>query len=602
MIARSPRPGAGCPLGLVVLAIACSEAADPPPVVEPPATEWTFRDQYAASGIRWYMEVANQNGAADMYDHGSGIAVGDIDGDSHDDLVLLSQCGTVGYFLGRGDGTFTDASSRLAMLNDGIRTGVAYGDYDQDGRVDLFVSFVMRPGALLRQNDDGSFTDTAVDAGVEVMGHYTGAAFADVDGDGDLDLVVAGTKRYTLPEVIPADGRCPTHFDGRPVLENYGPVGSDPTALFINSGAAGGHRFTNEAAARGIPLGGDGDTNRGFGDLSLWDAEQDGDIDLLLTDMFGTSAALENDGTGHFTDVSGSWFPQFSWGATSATVGDWNNDGKPDLFVTDMHSDMWLDPGVSYSTVIPDIRYLSSDGPKHRTLGAGDNPTGPLYGNCLFLSQDGGGFREAALELKAETYQPWGSVVEDFDNDGDQDIFVPTGMGIPFDYMPNAMLVYGDGTFTRQEKALLLDPPPQGAFDPERRVLGQPTVAAGQAAALGDFNEDGARDLVVMNWGNRLGIYINRLPPGPSWLDVKLVGQNGLVPVGAAATVKVGGWSTTRFQEASRGYLSQSSPWLHFGLGERSGPLVVTVRWPGGMVSDHPIETANRRVELRRPE
>lgn len=578
---------------MALAAAACSSDSSEDTDVDSTPTTWTFRDLYPGSGITWYFVPVNLQGALDMYDHGAGIAAGDIDGDGHDDLVLLSQCGKVGYFLGRGDGTFRDVSARLSMLNDGIRSGISYGDYDLDGREDLYVAFARRPNALLHQNADGSFTDVGAETGTALNGHYTGSTFVDINGDGWLDLVVAGTKRFTIGDPLPASETCPVHFGGRPVLDNYGPVGSDPSALFINQGPEKGFVFVNEAEARGIPQGGDGDFNLGFGDVVAWDPDRDGDIDLVFSEMFGRAKALENDGTGHFTDVTARLFPQVSYGPPGASVGDFNGDGWPDIYFTDMHSDMWLDPGVSYSTVNPDVRYLTADGP--RTLGIGDNPTGPLFGNTLFLSDGKGGFVESALTAGAELYQPWGSVVADFDNDGDDDVFVPCGMGVPFDYMPNVMLVNEGGHFARREKELALDPPPQGAFDPTHRVLGQPTVAASQATATADFNEDGAVDLAVVNWGNRLGLYENRLPPGHHWLSVRLKDRNGLPPVGARITATTAEGATTQWVHGARGYLSQSSQWVQLGLGTAEGPVSLTVVWPDG----ESTEQANVDVDTR---
>src|SRR5262249_25718510 len=159
-----------------------------------------------------------------------------FDGDGHEDLLLLSQCGPTGYFLGHGDGTFSDRSSLLSMLDDGLRAGVAYGDYDEDGDVDFYVTFTRRPAALLRQNPDGTFTDVPVEAGVALDGHYSGASFADINGDGYLDLVVAGNKRHTLDTLVTDVPGCPPFYAARPAREVYGPIGSDPTALFINGG------------------------------------------------------------------------------------------------------------------------------------------------------------------------------------------------------------------------------------------------------------------------------------------------------------------------------------------------------------------------------
>jgi hypothetical protein len=256
------------------------------------------------------------------------MAAGDFDGDGHDELLLLNQCGPTGYFLGHGDGTFTDASDRLAALDDGIRVGVTYGDYDDDGDQDFYVTFTRRHNALLRQNDDGTFTDVAHDAGVDLDGHYTGTAFVDADGDGDLDLLVAASGVYTTDEIVRDMPGCPPHRRG----DDLSVVGVanivEHSVLFINGGAEAGFAFTDESAERHIPRGQAEPVSGWYGDATFGDFDRDGAPDLVLSDMFGQTALLHNDGAGNFTNVVGSTLPRLRGGrsppcspTTTTTVG-----------------------------------------------------------------------------------------------------------------------------------------------------------------------------------------------------------------------------------------------------------------------------------------
>src|SRR5207249_5233786 len=119
------------------------------------------------------------------------------------------------------------------------------------------------------QNSDGTFTDVATDLGVALNGHYVGAAFADVDRDGYLDLMVAGTLRHTNDDLLPADEFCPAVHSAKSVaelLDAESVVPNDPSALFINGGSANGWKFTDQAAIRGVPLGGaTARTRKGYG-------------------------------------------------------------------------------------------------------------------------------------------------------------------------------------------------------------------------------------------------------------------------------------------------------------------------------------------------
>ncbi len=571
--------------GLTDVLADAPDTGSPTDAVTPPAdatvvTYWHFQDLAGGNGVGWVSRTPNREGGANLYDHGAGMAAGDFNGDGHEDLLLLSQCGPTGYFLGKGDGTFTDASSRVTMLNDGIRVAVAYGDYDEDGDTDFAVTFTRRPMALLRQNADGSFTDVAAQAGIALNGHYSGTSFADVNHDGYLDLIVAGNKRHTTQELISNVQDCEPFYAAIPAVDVYGAIGSDASALFLNGGPSKQYAFTNVGAAFGVPQGGDGAANLGFGDLQVADVNMDGWVDVLLPEMFGATKALRNDGTGHFTDVTATWLPRFSFGPPGVSVADFNNDGWPDLYFTDMHADMGGTPGAPYASVDPSQRWLGFPNEAY-----GDNPAGPYYGNTLFMGVDGTKFTESDLAWHAETYQPWGNLVADLDNDGFEDVFIAAGMSNPFDYIPNALL-HNDGTkFTRVEKDVGLDPPPAGAFDPDIRVLGQPLVASSRTAAVADFDEDGALDLVVSNWQNRVNIYHNLLPKGAHWLDVRVAGKAPHDPYGVPVRVKAGGKTFMRSLRGSTGYLSQSTRWVHFGLGTLSAVDEVSVTWPDGKVT-----------------
>jgi len=566
---------AGCGRGPLL-----ERALEEPRGGAPPAQVWRFTEVAAEAGLLWSHRPFNPEGAVDAYDHGSGVAAGDFDGDGHADVLLLNQCGPAGYFLGRGDGTFEDRSDRVAMLNDGVRSGVAFGDFDADGRTDFYVTFIRRPNALLRQEADGSFTDVAAERGAALVGHFSGASFADFDRDGDLDLVVAGNLRFTEPDrFVPATEGCAAGWEGKTVAALFRDAGSDPSALLINGGAASGWTFTEEAAARGLPPGGaDASDARGFGDVLVLDYDRDGSPDILLPEMFhGRTALLRNDGAGRFADETAAILPRASFGSSNAAADDFDGDGWPDVFMTDMHSDMWIPPGMPFSLVDAGVRYRGHHGPHH---GEGDNSDGPIYGNTLWLSVGGGVFEESALPWGAETFNPWGALADDFDNDGLVDAFVPSGMSNPYPYFPDVFLRNAGGRFEQRQDDLGLAVPRRLQTDDAVLVEGQPLVRSTRGCAAADFDGDGDLDIVGCAYGGRAVLWRNDLPPGRRWIAIEPRGAAPRTPFGAEVTVEAGGRTIVRWLQGARGYLSQSPARIHVGLGETDAVDAVTVRWP----------------------
>ena len=531
-----------------------------------------FTEMSAAAGVNWWSDTVNILSINNLYDHGFGFAAGDFDGDSYEDLLLLTHCGPTGYFLGNGDGTFRDASTRMTPLNSGIRVAVTYGDYDNDGDVDFYVSYFRHPNVLLQKQPDGSFVDVAPALGVALNGHYTGATFGDFNRDGWLDLVVAGGKLFTTDTLGPPIEGCPAYFEGLHASSMFNNMGTEASVFLQNGGPSAGFVFADVWVAAGIPRAKMCEKDMGFGDVVAADLDLDGALDLVFAEMFQNTKALRNDGHGHFTDMTAQWFPQVSRGPASASVSDFNNDGRPDVFFSDMHSDMWmLPPGILYSSIEPSTRYKGTAGASD---GVGDNPTGPLFGNALFFGLGADRFASAPPTLGTETFQPWGNLPADFDNDGFDDIFLPAGVSAPIDYIPNAFLQNTGGGFVRREKDLDFDPPPQGAFNTEVRFNGQPLIASSRTSAVSDLNENGDLDLIVMNWAYRISIMRNDLPKRSHWLDVRVEGTLPRDPYGTRVRVKARRVGVETPIPPGTGLSLSVDPLVAFRARERSGGRV----------------------------
>jgi hypothetical protein len=180
-----------------------------------------------------------------------------------------------------------------------------------------------------------------------------------------------------------------------------------------------------------------------------------------------------------------------------------------------------------------------------------------------------------------ETWWPWGVATGDFDNDGYEDVFLPSGMGYPFFYWPNALMMNdGDGTFRDRAQELGIEPPPRGQFF-EKPIGGKPAARSSRCAVTGDFRGVGRLDIVTNNFNDRPYYYKNELPR-KNYVQFRLRGtKSNRDAVGAVVRLYQGDKVMTRQVQGAGGYLSQSSHVLHFGLGDRPDIDRVEVTWPG---------------------
>lgn len=522
-----------------------------------------------------------------LYDHGSGVCVVDYDGDGDDDVYLLNQLGRSALFRNDGHGNFTDVTAETgAGIGDRICVAAVFGDADGDGDQDLYVTST-RGGNLMFRNDGGRFTDVTKQAGLTLVAHSETPCFFDMDGDGDLDLFVSNTARWT------ADGREPQgrYHPGPSTLFELAESPVETHRMYRNEG---GMRFTDvTSTAKLAGLGWGGDT-------AVFDMEGDGDLDLFVTNMFGRSQLYRNDGKGVFDECTTEALGDTSWGAVGARVLDVDCDGELDLFVADMHSDMWTPLDLSKVKIEPSRKHRSASGPmvENGSMTAEQErellkrlripSKGVVYGSTLFRRTSPGRFEEVSDRSGVETWWPWGAASADFDLDGDEDLYLPTGMGYPYPYFPNVYLVNdGKGVFTEGASAVRLEPLPEGDFQPQP-IGGKPAARSARCAATGDFDGDGRPDLVVSLFNDRVHLFMNRAERKP-WVAFRLKETSGRRDaVGALVRVRAGGRTMVRQVQSSGGYLAQSSRTLHFGLGGAAEIERCEVIWPGGKVQQVP--------------
>jgi hypothetical protein len=587
---------------LAGLAAACGKESPPPG----PGVGVRFVERGEAAGLDFRMEfMPGEQGEKfkiNLYDHGCGVAIADIDRDGDDDLYFTNQLGPCGLYRNDGGGRFTNvtAAAGPVALEDRITVSPLFGDVDNDGDPDLYVTSTRGGNAFFRNDGKGKFTDATREAGLEWVGHSQNATFFDADGDGFLDLFLSNTARWTLDAKNPQDRYHPGVEDLRALVES--PI--EQNVFFRNQGDGTFRNATDEAGLHGVGWG---------GDTAVFDYDADGDLDLYVANMFGISVLYRNDGKGRFEDVTREVLGRTPWGTIAARAFDYDGDGLLDLFVADMHSDMWMDADYDVKKIEPHRkyrgfygRYLEEPGfdlskEANFALKTRIRYDTVFFGNGVYRNAGQGKFMEVSDSVGAETFQPWGIANGDFDNDGYEDVFIPAGMGFPFFYRPFSLLMNDRGTrFVDRAAEAGLEPRPGGPHLPNA-IAGKAASRSSRAAATADFNGDGRLDLVVCNFNERSYLYLNESPKR-NWIAFRLEGTKGnRDAIGALLRLRAGGRTLVRQVQAQGGYLSQSWNTVHFGLGDAGLVDSCDILWPGGKLQVLPAPPVNRVHAVKEP-
>jgi enediyne biosynthesis protein E4 len=584
--------------------------SDTPPPAPPAGVRPLFRECASEAGIHWQMHfLPNEQGEnfkINLYDHGTGVAVGDFDGDGLDDIYLVDQLGPNALYRNKGDGTFEEmAVSAGVALGDRICVAATFVDYDNDGLLDLYVTSTRGGNVLFRNLGNGKFQDVTKAAGLTHVGHSQSAIFFDYDNDGYLDLFLTNTAAWTS-ETYDERSR---YWTGKEELGGVMLSPKEHNVLYHNNRDGTFTDVTEKLGLRG----------RGWaGDAAAFDYNGDGRMDLFVTSMFGRCQLYRNDGD-RFTDVTLQVLGRTPWGAVGTKVLDFNNDGRLDLFVVDMHSDMWMGAdrrhrSLPYALQAPNKKYPNLYGPraflqpgqleKERDLIAamGTRHEELVFGNAFYRSEGDGKFTEISDQAGLETFWPWGIADGDFDNDGLVDIFIPSGMGYPFYYWPNALMMnQGDGTFKDRAEELGIEPPVRGPFL-SGLIGGKEAPRSSRTAAVADFFGDGRLSIVVNNFNDQPYFFKNEGTPR-NYVAFRLRGtKSNRDAIGAVVLLYQGDKIMTRQVQSSGGYLSQSSRTVHFGLGDQPTIDRVEITWPSGIHQHVENVRINTRQDVVEPQ
>jgi len=477
-----------------------------------------------------------------------GVALLDYDGDGRLDIYLVTAAELTpsrervphrnALYRNLGGWKFEDVSKQAGVDAAAWGNGACAGDFDDDGRLDLYVTN-WGPNFLFRNRGDGGFEEVAARAGVAAGGWSTGCAFVDADADGDLDLYVARYVDTTWDAVVRAQ-RTLVWRNGPRIM--VGPAGLPGEAdLFFEN--IGNGRFTEATEAHGLS---DPARAYGFGVVAT-DYDDDGFVDLFVANDSNPNFLYRNKGNGSFESVglaagvavNGDARAQAGMGADA---GDYDGDSRIDLILTTFARDR----------------------------------------NTLYRNIDGRQFEDAteAAGLAASTFarMGWGTAFLDADLDGKLDLFFANGhIFADIDSYPQLGETY------RQKNQLLLNLGARFRDVSERAGGGLQIARVGRGLAVGDLDDDGDPDLVVSNMDDAPTLLENRQRTGHHWLTVRVTGPaRNRFAIGAKVTVDAGGKKQMREIRSGGSFLSQNDLRAHFGLGDHAGPVTVEVRMPGG--------------------
>jgi hypothetical protein len=536
-----------------------------------PSSPIHFEDVAAQSGIhaqmrcggpekKWIPE-ANGSGAAWLDYDGDGLLdLLIVNGSSMDDLRLIVagkipavRPGSLYLYRNLGNGHFEDVTERAGLRNPYWGTGVAVADINNDGHPDILVTNI-GVDLLFRNSGDGTFSEIGREAGLSrKIAWHTGAAFGDYDGDGKLDLYVAG---YVDLAVL--------HFGAPPPLCNYrgipgfcGPQGLQGEAdiLYHNEGHA---KFADVTEKAGVK---DKGLYHGFS-VVFGDFNQDGKIDIFVANDSDPNYLYLNRGNGVFEEAGlpsgvafgGDGRTQSNMGVA---VGDIDNDGLVDLMTTTFSEDYFP----------------------------------------LFKQQSPGFFEDVSAQVGlANATLPWvgwACGFTDLDNDGHKDLWMANGHVYPKADMlastsylqPLAVFANREGKFVRVPEAL--EGGRKGSY---------------RGGCAGDFNNDGKIDLLMLPIAGAPLLLENKTESRFHWLGIALHGRAGN-PNGIGAQIRIEYCGHTQFEIVRNGgsYLSVDDPRVHFGLGSCSKVGRLSIRWPGGRQQVLENLSADRYLPIEEP-
>ncbi len=483
---------------------------------------------------------------------GTGVAIFDYDNDGWPDIFVVNgttldalptaKSPTSHLYRNNHDGTFTDVTEKAGLTHTGWGQGVCVGDYDNDGFEDLYVTYYGR-NVLYHNNGNGTFADVSEKAHVAGSGKAwgTGCAFVDYDRDGKLDLVVANYLDFDSATALSPGERPSCMWKGVPVM--CGPRGLPwaKNILYHNLGKGVFEDVTTKAHID--------QTNGHYSfSVSTFDYDDDGWPDIFVACDSTAGILYHNNHDGTFADVAviaGAAFNDDGreQAGMGSTVGDYDSDGRLDLFKTNFSDD-----------------------------------TATLYRNNGDGTFDDKTF-PAGFGLNTQ-YLGWGVMFLDVDNDGWPDLLLVNGHVYPevdsqhlgSNFQEPKILYHNNGNETFTDISAHAGP-------------GITAVSSARGLAVGDLWNDGRMSAVISNMNAPPMLLVNDVHNGNHWIALHTIGsKSNRDGIGAKITVKAGTRTFVDEVRSGSSYISNNDMRVHFGLGATTKIDWVQVRWPSGLV------------------
>jgi hypothetical protein len=510
-----------------------------------------FENRQAGSGVTFVLDNATLPDKPMIDGIPGGVALCDYDGDGYLDIFFTNGAHlpelvkdddkySNRLYHNNHDGTFTDVTDRAGLRGDGYSVGAAAADYDNDGHVDLYVTGYNR-NILYHNNGDGTFTDVTGKAGVTGVSSSgkklwgIAAAWIDFDNDGKLDLFVTNYLDWSFAtsRVCGAPGKrlscSPTLYKG------------EPNILYHNNGDG---TFTDVSESMSISQ----YIGKGMG-VAIADFNDDGWMDIFVANDNDRNFLFRNHGGKGFDEVGVESFVAYTDnGIPVSSMGvdfrDWDNNGRPSIIVT--------------------------------ALGGETFPLFRNEGNGLFSDDS----YKARIGFGSFQMSGWGAGIQDFDNDGYKDLFTANAHvsenadidGQRRYRQPNAIFRnMHDGTF--QDVS--------GEAGPAMQIR-----AAHRGCAFGDLNNDGKIDVVVSAIGSPAELLYNTSPVAAHWILIRTVGvKSNRDGIGTRIRI-VGASGLVQYNHVTTAgsYASSNDPRVHFGLGADKVIKEIELRWPSGRI------------------